>query len=139
MGGSAPWPSTQETIGNGLLPTIVNYVSALLPLTLPFLSLVGGDVLYTGERVCDVALNRCMLSSGNPRRVGNLVGRVEGSNGGQRESVYEQPGTEVDDSCHNWRVPSKWKGKLVRGIHSNGNAPRIAVRHNSCSCTYWND
>jgi hypothetical protein len=60
------------------------------------------NVLYTGERVCDVA-----LSSGNPRRVGNLVGRVEGSNGGQRESVYEQPGTEEDDSYHNWRVPSK--------------------------------
>jgi hypothetical protein len=33
-------------------------------------------VPYTGERVCDVALIRCTLSSGNPRRVGNLVGRV---------------------------------------------------------------
>jgi hypothetical protein len=43
-GGSAPWLGTQETIGNGLLPTIVNYASALLPLTLPFLSLVGGDI-----------------------------------------------------------------------------------------------
>ncbi len=64
-------------------------------------------VSYTGERVCDIALIRYMLSSGNPRRVGNLVGRVEGSNGGQRELVYEQPGTEADDSYHNWRVPSK--------------------------------
>ncbi len=62
---------------------------------------------YTGERVCDVALIRYTLSSGNPRRVGNLVGRIEGSNGGQGGLVYEQPGTEVDDSCHNWRVPSK--------------------------------
>jgi hypothetical protein len=44
---------------------------------------------------------------GNPRRVGNLEGRVRGSNGGQRELVYEQPGTEVDDSYHIWRVPSK--------------------------------
>ncbi len=26
---------------------------------------------------------------------------------GQIGSVYEQPGTEVDDSYHNWRVPSK--------------------------------
>jgi hypothetical protein len=25
-------------------------------------------------------------------------------------SVYKQPETEVDDSCHSWRVPSKWKG-----------------------------
>ncbi len=30
--------------------------------------------------------------------------------GGQIGSVYKQPETEVDDSCHNWRVPSKWKG-----------------------------
>ncbi len=44
---------------------------------------------------------------GNPRRVGNLEGRVQGSNGGQGELVYEQPGTEVDNSYHIWRVPSK--------------------------------
>jgi hypothetical protein len=25
-------------------------------------------------------------------------------------SVYKQPETELDDSCHSWRVPSKWKG-----------------------------
>ncbi len=33
-------------------------------------------------------------------------------------SVYKQPETEVDDSYHSWRVPSKWKGckgKLARG------------------------
>jgi hypothetical protein len=29
-------------------------------------------------------------------------------------SVYTQPETEVDDSCHSWRVPSKWKG-IQRG------------------------
>ncbi len=34
-------------------------------------------------------------------------GGHKGSNGGQRETVYKQPGTEVDDSYHNWRVPSK--------------------------------
>jgi hypothetical protein len=44
----------------------------------------GATVLYTGERVCDAALIRCTFSSGNPRRVGNLVGRVQGGNGGQR-------------------------------------------------------
>ncbi len=63
--------------------------------------------MYTGKRVCDVALIKCTLSSGKPKKVGNLEGRVQGSNGGQRELVYEQPGTEVDDSYHNWRVPSK--------------------------------
>jgi hypothetical protein len=25
-------------------------------------------------------------------------------------SVYKQPEREVDDSCHNWREPSKRKG-----------------------------
>jgi hypothetical protein len=41
---------------------------------------------------------------------------------GQTGSVYKQPETEVDDSCHNWRVPSKWKGvqrgakETTRGI-----------------------
>ncbi len=46
-------------------------------------------------------------AQGNPRRVGNLEGRVQGSNGGQGELVFEQSGTEVDNSYHIWRVPSK--------------------------------
>ncbi len=33
---------------------------------------------------------------------------------GQIEPVYKQPETEEDDSCHSWRVPSKWKG-IQRG------------------------
>jgi hypothetical protein len=53
------------------------------------------------------ALIKCTWARGNPRRVGNLEGRVRGSNGRQGESVYEQPGTEVDNSYHIWRVPSK--------------------------------
>jgi hypothetical protein len=28
-------------------------------------------------------------------------------------SVYKQPETEEDNSCHSWRVPSKWKGVLM--------------------------
>jgi hypothetical protein len=28
--------------------------------------------------------------------------------GEQVGSVYKQPEREVDDSCHNWREPSKW-------------------------------
>jgi hypothetical protein len=46
-------------------------------------------------------------SGENPRGVGFPEGRVQGDNGGQRESVYEQPKIEVDDSCHSWREPSK--------------------------------
>ena len=51
--------------------------------------------------------------------------------GGAKGSVYKQPETEVDDSCHNWRVPSKWKGykgeqgELARGAKEN--APCIYV------------
>ncbi len=37
-------------------------------------------------------------------RVGQL------GEGEQMGSVYKQPEREVDDSYHNWRVPSKWKG-----------------------------
>jgi hypothetical protein len=56
--------------------------------------------------------------------------------GEQVVSVYEQPEREVDDSCHNWREPSKWsgdtkgiqrgdKGEPARG--ARGNAPCIYV------------
>ncbi len=55
---------------------------------------------------------------------------------GQTGSVYKQPEREVDDSYHNWRVPSKWKGtqrgtrRGVRGQQqgagkASGNAPCI--------------
>ncbi len=64
-------------------------------------------MLYTEGWVCDVALIEYTWGRGNPRRAGILEGRVQGANGGQRELVYEQPGTEFDDSCHSWRVPSK--------------------------------
>ncbi len=37
-------------------------------------------------------------------------GGTAGGGVGQIGSVYKQPETEVDDSCHSWRVPSKWKG-----------------------------
>jgi hypothetical protein len=57
--------------------------------------------------VCNVSLIKYTLGPGNLRGSGILKGRVQGANGGQRELVYKQPGTEVDDSCHSWRVPSK--------------------------------
>jgi hypothetical protein len=40
------------------------------------------------------------------------VGRGMGQlgEGEQMGSVYKQPEREVDDSCHIWREPSKWKG-----------------------------
>ncbi len=44
---------------------------------------------------------------------------------GQIGSVYKQPETEVDDSFHSWRVPSKWKG-LQRG--SKGEPARWVSR-----------
>jgi hypothetical protein len=54
---------------------------------------------------------------------------------GQIGSVYKQPETEVDDSCHSWRVPSKWKGykgaqgELARGARgiSKGSKEECAM------------
>ncbi len=42
-------------------------------------------------------------------------------------SVYKQPETEVDGSCHSWRVPSKWKGykRGTRGV-SKGEQGELA-------------
>jgi hypothetical protein len=52
-------------------------------------------------RVCNVGLIKCTLELGKPKGgVGNLGGRVQGPGEEQRELVYKQPGTEVDDSCH---------------------------------------
>ncbi len=50
-------------------------------------------------------------------------------------SVYKQPEREVDNSCHNWRERSKWKGtqrgdkgELARGVRgAKGIAPCIYV------------
>ncbi len=45
------------------------------------------------------------------RGAGGVLGIWEGwvnwVKGGQTGSVYKQPEREVDDSYHNWRVPSK--------------------------------
>jgi hypothetical protein len=62
-------------------------------------------------------------------RVGQL------GEGEQMGSVYKQPEREVDDSCHNWREPSRWKGiqrgdkgGLARGARgAMGIAPCIYV------------
>jgi hypothetical protein len=49
-------------------------------------------------------------------------------------SVYKQPETEVDDSCHSWRVPSKWKGtqrgskrEPARGEKNKGNCAMYSI------------
>jgi hypothetical protein len=42
------------------------------------------------------------VGTGKPKGggLGFWKGGYKGPNGEQRELVYEQPGTEVDDSCH---------------------------------------
>ncbi len=45
-----------------------------------------------------------------------MEGRAQREQWGTRGAVYKQPGNEVDDSNHNWRVPSKWKHELARGL-----------------------
>jgi hypothetical protein len=55
------------------------------------------------------------LDLGNPRGVGILGRRVHGPGEGTGELVYEQPGNEVDGSCHKKRVPSKYIEREARG------------------------
>ncbi len=53
---------------------------------------------------------------------------------GQIGSVYKQPETEEDDSCHSWRVPSKWTGAL-RGAKGTARGFRGGARENAL-CIY---
>ncbi len=50
---------------------------------------------------------------------------------GQTGSVYKQPEREVDDSCHNWRVPSKYKGtqRGDKGEPARGGGKPGELRH----------
>ena len=56
---------------------------------------------------------------------------------GQIGSVYKQPETEEDDSCHSWRVPSKWKGEQrgASGIARGARGFRGVARENA-PCIY---
>jgi hypothetical protein len=60
-------------------------------------------------RVRNVVLIKRIFGSGKPKGVGILGGRVRNTWAGEGtgELVYEQPGNEVDGSCHKRRVPSK--------------------------------
>ncbi len=53
---------------------------------------------------------------------------------GQIGSVYKQAVTEVDDSCHSWRVPSKWKGTQRGGKRESARGARGA--RGSAPCIY---
>ncbi len=57
---------------------------------------------------------------------------------GQIGSVYKQPEAEVDDSCHSWRVPSKWKGEQreARGISKGSKGNRQGEQRESAPCIY---
>ncbi len=54
-------------------------------------------------------LIKSTLGPGNPGGLGIWGGEGTRMQWGTEGIVYEQPGTEVDDSCHYWKVPSKWK------------------------------
>ena len=62
---------------------------------------------------------------------------------GQIGSVYKQPETEVDDSCHNWRVPSKWKGVqrgakgTARGARGIGKGSKGKCAMYTCNCNVY--
>jgi hypothetical protein len=54
--------------------------------------------------------------------------------GEQMGSVYKQPEREEDDSCHNWREPSKWKGTQRGG--KGGLAERARGARGIAPCIY---
>ncbi len=66
---------------------------------------IAGLVLYAGKRVV-MRLIKSTLGPGSPGGLG-IWGEGTREQWGTKGIVYEQPGTEVDDSYHNWRVPSK--------------------------------
>ncbi len=87
-------------------------------------------------------LIKSTLGSGKTQK-----GWMHGSNGEQRGTkgtVYKQPGTEVDHSCHSWRVPSKWKG-VQRGVRRNSKGSKGKLRRESrgncamyiCNCNVY--
>ena len=55
---------------------------------------------------------------------------------GQIGSVYKQPETEVDDSCHNWSVPSKWKG-VQKGARGTARGAREKSAMYICNCNVY--
>ncbi len=57
--------------------------------------------------VRNVVLIKSIFGSGKPRGVKISSGRVYKAAEGMGKLVYEQPGNEVDGSCHKRRVPSK--------------------------------
>jgi hypothetical protein len=80
----------------------------------------NSDNLHSGEEpkligivselmgwVSNVVLIKCIFGTGGPRGGGISGGRVYEPGEGMRKLVYEQPGNEVDGSCHRRRVPSK--------------------------------
>jgi hypothetical protein len=62
--------------------------------------------------VRNVVLIKCIFGSGKPRGVGISGGRVYEPGEGTGKLVYEQPGNEVDGSCHK-KEGSK---KVERGV-----------------------
>ncbi len=56
-----------------------------------------------------------------------------GKGGGQIGSVYKQPETEEDDSCHSWRVPSKWK-RGTRGSRVTSRGARGVSKGSEGKC-----
>jgi hypothetical protein len=67
-------------------------------------------------------------------------GECLGKGLGQGRSVYKQPETEVDGSCHRERglkgEQKGGKGESAMGDKSKGNAPCIVVCCNLCLCIY---
>jgi hypothetical protein len=64
-------------------------------------------VLDLVSQIRDVVLMNVYLDLGNPGGSGFWDGVYKNKGREMGRSVYEQPGNEVDGSCHPRRVPSK--------------------------------
>jgi hypothetical protein len=78
--------------------------------------------------------NECIFRSGKPWGVGILGRGVYEPGEGNRELVYEQPGNEVEGSCH-----SKEGSKYVEGDRTGEQGEQGEPgekKQRKCSCTY---
>ncbi len=95
-----PWPLSGWKGTRQLL----NISQNILKYTVGIRVRISGTLIVTVREhegwVRNVALIKCTLSPGKPKRGWNLEGRVQKPDGERGELVYKQPGTEVDDSCH---------------------------------------
>ncbi len=65
------------------------------------------------------------------------MGGATGWREGQTGSVYKLPERRVDDSYHNWRVPSKWKGEYKGGTQRGARGQQQGADKSKWKCAMY--